>query len=205
MKRFFPMTAALLAVVLLTGSAWALESPLETVKNTTDEVMTRVKGEKESLQKNPAKMYDLVAALIFPHFDFNLMAQFVLGERWQACTPAQQAAFVQSFRTLLVRTYAMALLEYSNQAIDYPEQPAAQSTSAKMASVKQNIKQPGGDVMPVTYRLHGDAGTWKVFDFSVDGISLAKTYRSSFLPVLKQGGVDKLLATLATKNQEIGK
>jgi len=54
------------------------------------------------------------------------------------------------------------------------------------------------------YRLHNKTGDWKVFDVSVDGVSLVKTYRSSFTSIIKDGGIDKLIETLAVKNQEIG-
>lgn len=203
MKRFLSVTAAVLAVSLAISSAWAQQAPLDTVRNTTEEVVARVKDEKDALRADPTKMYGLVSEMIFPHFDFGVMSQFVLGEQWKVAEDAKRAAFVEQFRKLLVRTYAAALLEYSNQSIAYPD-PGPQPTNARTAVVKQDIAQPSGSVLPVVYRLHNKLGDWKVFDVSVDGVSLVKTYRSSFTSILKEGGVDKLIATLATKNQEIG-
>lgn len=203
MKRFLSMAAVTCALFLFAGAASALGAPLDTVRDTTEEVVARVKDEKDALRAEPAKMYRLVSDMIFPHFDFNVMSQFVLGEQWKAAEEAQRVAFVEQFRKLLVRTYAAALLEYSDQSISYPT-PAPQAADSRTAVVRQDISQPSGTAMPVVYRLHNKTGTWKVFDVAVDGVSLVKTYRSSFTSVLKDGGLDKLIATLATKNQEIG-
>lgn len=202
MKRFLS-TVALLAVTFLTNGAWAQQQPLETVRYTTDEVVSRVRDEKDALRSDPAKMYNLVAEMIFPHFDFSVMSQFVLGEQWKSADDAKRAEFVDQFRKLLVRTYAAALLEYSDQKINYPD-PGPQPASGKTAVVKQDIIQPSGALLPVVYRLHNKKDGWKVFDVSVDGVSLVKTYRSSFTSILKEGGIDKLISTLATKNLEIG-
>jgi phospholipid transport system substrate-binding protein len=203
MKRLF-LTAAACAVFLISSVTIAeVAVPLETVRHTTDEVIARVKDEKDALRAEPAKMYGLVSEMIFPHFDFNVMSQFVLGEQWKAAEEAKRAAFVEQFRKLLVRTYAAALLEYSDQSISYPEN-SPQAANAKTAVVRQDISQPSGTALPVVYRLHNKKGDWKVFDVAVDGVSLVKTYRSSFTSILKEGGIDKLIATLVTKNQEIG-
>jgi len=176
---------------------------METVRHTTDEVIARVKDEKDALRADPTKMYNLVSEMIFPHFDFGVMSQFVLGEQWKVADEAKRTQFVEQFRKLLVRTYAAALLEYSDQTIDYPDS-VTQPANTKTAVVKQDITQPSGAVLPVVYRLHNKSGGWKVFDVSVDGVSLVKTYRSSFTSILKDGGIDQLIATLETKNHEIG-
>jgi phospholipid transport system substrate-binding protein len=64
--------------------------------------------------------------------------------------------------------------------------------------------QTVGKVLPVVYRLHNKTGEWKVFDVEVDGISLVKTFKSSFSPILKDGGIDKLLENLNAKNKDLG-
>lgn len=203
MKRLvlFCATALLLGLVGITNVV-AVEDPLQVVQTTTNDVVQRVQAEKDALRSDPAKMYGLVSEMIFPHFDFNIMSQWVLGEHWKTSTPAQQTEFVEQFRRLLVRTYATALLEYSDQSISYP--PLEPSSNPKTAVVKQDIMQPGGTILPVVYRLHNKTADWKVFDVSVAGVSLVKTYKSSFSQIISEGGIGKLLETLKTKNQDLG-
>jgi phospholipid transport system substrate-binding protein len=201
MKRFVLVCAAAL-IIGLAGAVNAIDDAQTVVQATTDAVVQRVRAEKDALRTDPAKMYGLVSEMIFPHFDFNIMAQWVLGEHWKTTDAAQQAEFVEQFRRLLVRTYATALLEYSEQSISYP--PSEAPDNPKTAVVKQDIKQAGGAPMPVVYRLHNKSGNWKVFDVSVDGVSLVKTYKSSFAQIITDGGIGKLLETLQTKNKDLG-
>ncbi|MBI2802559.1 MAG: ABC transporter substrate-binding protein [Gammaproteobacteria bacterium] len=204
MKRFFLMAAAMLVALVTGANVIALEAPLDIVRQTTDQVVARVQGDKDALRNDPAKMYSLVSEMIFPHFDFNVMSQFVLGPEWKSAQASKRTQFVAQFRKLLVRTYATALLEYSDQKIEYPAQGTGADNNGKTATVRQDVTQPDSKILPIVYRLHSKTGDWKVFDVSVDGVSLVKTYRSSFTSVLKQGGIDKLIADLTTKNQEIG-
>ena len=71
----------LMLAVFLTGvtELAAAEAPMDIVRNTTDQVLSRVKNDRDALRQDPAKMYALVAEVIFPHFDFPIMAQWVLG------------------------------------------------------------------------------------------------------------------------------
>ncbi len=201
MKPSRLITAATLAMSLCSASIWAFEAPQDVVKTTTDQVVERVRNERDELRGNPGKMYALVSDMIFPHFDFEIMSQWVLGEQWKTADTAKRVEFVEQFRKLLVRTYAAALLEYSDQIIKYP--PTDAQTRPNTAVVRQEISQPGTEMLPIVYRLHNKTGDWKVFDVSVDGVSLVKTYKASFAPIINEGGIDQLIHTLNTKNQEL--
>lgn len=195
--------AVVLSVVLsfaVTGLA-AMEAPIDIVRETTDQVLARVKNDRESLRQDPAKMYSLVSELIFPHFDFPIMAQWVLGSNWMDADDASRAAFIDQFRKLLVRTYATALLEFSDQKITYPEQQP--TATGRTVVVRQEIEQTSSEPILLGYRLHSIGGDWKIFDVAVDGVSLVKTYRASFSSIIKNGGLAALIDRLRLKNKEI--
>jgi phospholipid transport system substrate-binding protein len=194
MKRFRGVSSVLLLFVFSTGAFAATMEPSEIVRNTTDKVLERIKKEKESLREN------LVSEMIFPHFDFGIMSKWVLGKHWSEADEGMRDAFVEHFRKLLVRTYATALLNFSDQSITYP--PTEQTGSENTAMVKQQISQPGSTTIPIIYRLHNKSGDWKVFDVSVDGVSLVKTYRASFGSIIKSDGLRGLLDSMASKNQQ---
>ncbi len=199
MKRFLALPMAL-ALWFAAGPAVAADDATVIVQTTTDQVLERVQSEKDALRADPAKMFKLVSELIFPHFDFGIMSQWVLGEHWNNADETLRGDFVEQFRRLLVRTYATALLEFSDQEITYP--PVEQKPNARTAMVRQHIAQPGGGGIPIVYRLHNKSGEWKVFDVSVDGVSLVKTYRASFGSMIRDGGLDGLIASLSSKNAQ---
>jgi len=201
MKRLLGI-AMVLALGIGSIALHAEGDPLSIVQGTTDQVLARVKNEKKALREDPAKMFHLVSELIFPHFDFAIMSQWVLGEHWNGADASMRESFVDQFRKLLVRTYATALLEFSDQKITYP--PVDQKGAVNTAVVKQEIAQEGGGSIPIVYRLHNKSGDWKVFDVSVDGVSLVKTYRASFGSMIKDDGLDGLIASLNSKNRQYG-
>jgi len=199
MQRLIQVSTALVLAFALVG-AQAASEPVDIVRTTTDTVLERVSQDRDGLRADPGKMYNLVSEFIFPHFDFAIMSQWVLGENWNTADEPTRGAFVEQFRKLLVRTYATALLEFSNHTITYPE--VEQKGGTNTALVKQVIEQEGSSIIPIVYRLHNKTGDWKVFDVSVDGVSLVKTYRASFASMIKDGGLASLIDSLNSKNQQ---
>ncbi len=69
-----------------------------------------------------------------------------------------------------MRTYAKALLEYTDQSINYL--PFHAEENAKRVTVRTEIAQPGGVNIPINYSMFlNQEGKWKVYDISVDGVS----------------------------------
>lgn len=200
MKRFLGVSSAALLVVWASCVFATAMEPSDIVKTTTDKVIEQIQDDREGLRADPGKMYDLVSELIFPHFDFGIMSQWVLGKHWNSADEPTRENFLDQFRRLLVRTYATALLNFSDQSITYP--PIDQKGGVNTALVKQQITQPGSAVIPVVYRLHNKSGDWKVFDVSVDGVSLIKTYRASFDSIIKNEGLSALIDSLNAKNKQ---
>ena len=176
----------------------ATKSAEEVVKITADSVIERLTAERTELEAHPEKLYSLINELVIPHFDFVSMSKWVLGRNWRDASAAQQEQFVGEFRTLLVRTYAKALLEYSNETINYI--PVENNPDSNIVVVKTEIHQPGTRPVAINYSMHVSGGEWKVVDVTVDGISLVATYRGSFASEIRKSGMDALIAKLSERN-----
>ena len=173
----------------------------EIVRSTADQVIARLKADREELNARPELIYNLVDELIIPHFDFTSMSKWVLGQNWRKATPAQQESFTTQFRTLLVRTYAKALLEYSDNEITY--YPVQDNPESNLLVVKTDVAQTGSTKIPINYSLHIKEGEWKVVDVAINGISLVSTYRGSFASQIRTNGLDSLINQLIDKNNKI--
>ncbi|MCG8378807.1 MAG: ABC transporter substrate-binding protein [Proteobacteria bacterium] len=196
------INAIFLTLCLITGSLQAAApSPDMVVKETADGVIDRIKTQRAELEANPEKIYDVVNELIIPNFDFVSMSKWVLGKNWKAATQAQRNEFMEQFKTLLVRTYARALLEYSDQEIKYF--PVEQKPNSNLAVVKTELTSSSAQPFPVAYRMHQKNEQWKVVDVAVDGVSLVSTYRGSFATQIKKNGFDSLIKELADKNEKL--
>ena len=121
-----------------------------------------------------------------------------MGKAWVSADDESREIFIDQFRKLLVRTYATALLQFSDQTIEYPE--VDQKAGSRAVVVRQVISTPNMKAIPIVYRLYQKSGAWKVFDVSVDSVSLVKTYRASFGSLIADQGLDGLIEILQEKN-----
>lgn len=171
----------------------------DVIRDTADRVIERLTAQRTELEQHPEKIYSLINELVIPHFDFVSMSKWVLGKtNWKNANGNQQDQFVSEFRTLLVRTYAKALLEYSEQEINYL--PVENDPNTNIVMVKTEIQQPGAKSVPINYTMHVSGGSWKVIDVVVDGISLVATYRGSFATEIRENGLDALIRQLEERN-----
>jgi phospholipid transport system substrate-binding protein len=191
-----------LVLCLMTGiSQAAANSPGSVVKETSDGVIERIESQRSALEQNPSQIYDLVNELVIPHFDFISMSKWVLGKNWKRASETQRSEFIEQFKTLLVRTYARALLEYSGQEVKYF--PVEQNPKSNLAVVKTELSSSDAKPFPVAYRMHQKNEEWKVVDVAVDGVSLVSTYRGSFATQIKKDGMDSLIQKLTDKNERL--
>jgi phospholipid transport system substrate-binding protein len=193
----------LAAALAVSGLGHANEmAPDELVKSTATEVMNIIKADKDIQNGNQKKIYGLIEAKVLPHFDFTRMTRLAVGRYWRDATPDQQQRLVAEFRELLVRTYSTSLANYKNQTIEY--KPLRLNPGDTDVTVKTVVLQPGGQPIPIDYQMIKTPNGWKVYDISVEGVSLVVNYRSSFAQEIQQGGMEKLIQTLADKNAKGG-
>lgn len=184
-------------------AAWANAAvpPDELVKETTKKVLSELTENRPALEKDTSLLYEMVDEIVLPHFDFERMSRYVLGKNWESATPEQQTQFVAEFKTLLVRTYATALFEYTGQEIVY--KPFRHEEGKKQAVVKTEVKQDDGPSIPIEYALLLNSEQWKVYDIRINGLSLVTNYRAQYGAIIKTRGMEELIASLSEKNQRL--
>ena len=178
----------------------SIDDPQALVKNTTVKMFAKLKAEKQNLDKNPDLIFGMVSEIVLPHFDFIAMSKWVLGKNWNAASRAQKIGFIKAFRELMVRTYSVALLEYTDNEIKY--KPLRDDVTKGDVTVKTQTASSKGDPVAINYSLHKKKKGWKVYDISVEGVSLIATYKTSFGSEIKQKGIDQLIARLQKHNKK---
>jgi len=174
--------------------------PEKLVKQTADEVLDIIKVKQDEFKQDPSKLYTLVDEKVLAHFDFERMTDLALGRYKRQVKGVQKPKLVEEFRHLLVRTYGKALLEYNDQTIAYL--PMRGLLSRGEVTVRTEIEQKGGFPIPLNYELYKDDKGWKVYDISVDNISLVTNYRSTFARKIKADGIDGLIKSLEDRNKD---
>ena len=193
--------------LLLLALVWGLNAPAVLAndtppdvlaRTTTQEVLTILKQDKDLQNGNQAKVYQLVEAKILPNFDFNRMTQLALGKHWPRATAKQKQSLVTEFRNLLVRTYSSSLTAFTNQTVEF--KPLTMKPDDTDVTVRSEIRQPGGQPIPINYSMYKTAFGWKVYDVTIDSVSLVTNYRASFANTIRQNGIDGLIKALADQS-----
>ena len=135
---------------------------------------------------------------VLPYIDFEEATRLAVGRAWSQANPEQKKKLVAEFRNMLVRTYSNAIEAYQGQTLKVlPSRGKAESDEA---TVRTQFVRAGGQPLPIDFQMRKTEKGWKVFDISVEGVSLVLTYRSEFDAVVKQEGIDGLIKRLAQKN-----
>ena len=175
--------------------------PDQIVQQTITGVLDQLTKNKSQYEADHNKLFSMVDERILPYFDFRKMSQLVLGLNWRQANDQQRERFVKEFKQLLVRTYAIALLNYTDQKLEYL--PYTGEPTDKVVIVKVNIKQGGGSPdIPVYTQFYNGKNGWKVIDISIEGISLVTNYRNVYNDTIKKDGLDKLIQSIADANQK---
>jgi phospholipid transport system substrate-binding protein len=189
------VTAALvvsLAPSRFIAPAWA-DDPMTVVKNTVDQALEVLRDKQAPLAQRQDKLRQIVATT----FDFTEMAKSALGYHWKQITPAQQQEFTSAFVAFIEDSYLSKINDYRGQQVAFLR---ATTEGPQYAQIATDIIQPGGkESIHVNYRLVQEGNTWKIYDVTVDSISIIANYRNQFNRVMNNKGYDTLIADLKAK------
>ncbi|MDF1684249.1 MAG: ABC transporter substrate-binding protein [Legionellaceae bacterium] len=186
-------------LLVLSSLTWAATSPVPMLEQTADQIIDTLDQNKSKLKKNPLFVQRTVREHLLPHIDVKGMARSVLGRNaWMRATPEERGKFTQAFSKLVVRTYAAPLAEYSNEKIMFLPERAA--PSGRFTRVNSVIIRSNGQKIPLSYSLVLKHGSWKVYDLSVEGVSLLQSFRTQFGQILKMTDMDALIMQLNKQN-----
>ena len=202
----------MLAGLLLSGAVAfvrpvhaADEAPDALVKRLSSDVLETIKADKTIKSGDVTKIMALVDSKIMPNVNFQRMTASAVGPAWRQATPEQQQRLQEEFKKLLVRTYAGALDQVSDQTVTV--RPFRGSPDDKEVLVRTEVRG-SGDPVQLDYRLEktpGEAGGWKIYNLNVLGVWLVDTYRSQFAQEINAKGIDGLIARLQERNKQNGK
>ncbi len=181
------------------------EAPEALIKRLSTEVLDSIKADKSIQSGDTGKVVTLVESKVMPHVNFERMTASAVGPGWRQATPEQRKRLQEEFKTLLVRTYAGALTQVTDQVIFV--KPMRASTDDKEVVTRTEVKGRG-DPIQLDYRLEktpGQGAGWKIFNINVLGVWLVETYKSQFSQEINAKGIDGLITLLSERNKSNAK
>lgn len=212
LKRTITTTTVTLCLLLSSTISVSAEPPEVMLENLSRQMINTLKAERETIRRNPVRLFEIVEKMLVPHVDMQRMSRWVLGKHWRTASTLQKQRFTREFQHLLVRFYSAALLEDPNKLDEMLAnldeniisfQPARFSKDAKQSIVKATVHLNDGPEIPVSFRLYKSSESWKVIDVTVDGISMITNYRSSFATEIRRDGLEAMINKLSDRNREL--
>ena len=188
-----------IALTILPAQA-AGGGPVEMLQSVADQMIASLKSNKTSLKENPRLVYSLANRIIVPHADLDEMSKRVLPpQTWNSATLGQRQEFKREFTNLLVRTYASALAEYRDQTVRFF--PVRGGYSGKSTvKVNSQIVRSDGPAISVSYSVVSTGSGWRLYDMTVEGVSMLQSFRSQFSDQLSRGDMAGLINVLKQHN-----
>jgi phospholipid transport system substrate-binding protein len=173
--------------------AHAEPNPMDVVKQTVNQALDVLRDHATPLAQRQDKLREIVSST----FDFREMSRSAMGYHWRTLSPDQRKEFTKVFSTFIEDSYLAKINDYSNQHVDFLSWNNV--SGPDYAQVKTSIVQPGKDPIAFNFRLLNRGRGWKIYDVTVDAISIIANYRNQFNRVMNNKGYPTLISDLKSK------
>jgi phospholipid transport system substrate-binding protein len=204
LKQFAIIVFALLGLVHIALSA-PVPNPVLMLQSISNRLLANLKTQRSQHKTKISDewIYQLVKRIVIPHVDLVRTSRAVLGRNmWISSNPSQRRAFADAFTRTVIKTYASALDAYTDETIRFfPIRGNYQNRRTIL--VRSQVLRPDSPPIPLDYRLIflKAKNAWKIYDLSVEGISLIQSFRSQFSSEFSKGKtIGQLTADLKRRN-----
>ena len=183
---------AITMMLLRAAGAAPVADPADFVRDFGNRVIATATDDSLSPRQRQASLERLLSEGI----DTRRIGRFVLGKYGRRATDVERVEFDRLFAASMVATYSRQLANYAGETL---EVRGAQLRGERGASVSSRVVRANGPAIAVEWRLRrDDAGTWRVVDVVIEGLSMALTQRAEYTAVIRasKGRVEGLLARL---------
>lgn len=178
-------------------------TPSEFIQNSSQKVIDIIRWHNGT---NGTQIRQQVEVAVMPWFDFDRITALAVGQHWKKATPTQQTQLVAAFQQLLLNTYTGMVIGFKNAQIIIKQEPRLfENSGMSVAMVSVQIRLPQGTrsrKIAVEYALYKSEPDWKIFNVSVEGMSLVTMYRHQFNSKVARNGIGGLIHFLQEKNRQ---
>lgn len=189
--------ACALALALLAGSVRAqAPDPKALVQRTIDRALAVLRDPSlQGLDKRTSR-FEKIRVIVSEVFDWEDMSRRTLGVHWRSASEAQRARFVELFKELLAERYMEDINRFRGDEQVLVRDMHKEADDYRVDTV---VITHSREEVPISYFLHAEDGSYRIHDFSIEGVSLVNHYRQSFNRFLVNDSLDALIEKLARK------
>jgi len=168
---------------------------LETVKGYVNHVLDILRDTALSGEAQKKAKKEIISAILDEMFDFTELSKRSLGQNWNRMNPDQQRRFVNLYKSLLKDTYMDRITTYTDEKLVFGKEIAL---SERTAEIHTEVFTKTARIT-INYRVIEEHDHWKVYDVTVEGVSLISNYRTQFKEILSDKSPEVLLERLRKK------
>jgi phospholipid transport system substrate-binding protein len=189
----FVVLSALAITMAIGGRSLADTSPLEQTKAGVQGAINVLRDKSLPLPEKRQKL----RALSQGNFDFADMARSALGYHWKELSDDQRKQFTDVFSAFIEDAYLNRIQEYAGQDVQFVDEK--QEEPGRIAVESRVVGGNADHPIPLNFMLKQEGSGWKIYDVTVDSISITANYRNQFNRVINNQGFDKLMSDLREK------
>ncbi|BFT29273.1 phospholipid-binding protein MlaC [Alteromonas sp. D210916BOD_24] len=201
MKKFMAAIGIMVMSVVGTASAQTVneQNPYELVQDVANRTFDRIKANQAEIKADPEMLRTIMEEELVPHIDYKFAAFMVLGKHFKSVPQEKMGEYISVFRQYLVTTYAVAMGYYDNQTVIF--EPESSFDDKKSVTVRAVVQDPVRPEIKIAFKVRKDSKTneWKAYDMVAEGISMLNSKRSEFESILRQEGIDAVIALMRDK------
>jgi len=181
------------------AAAAAGPGPIEQLKGPIDRVLQVLEDPGLKVGARAAQRRRSVRQIADEIFDFEEIARRAMAQHWRSLTTPQRKEFVAVFSDLLERAYMSKIELYGGEQIQY----TGERVEGDLATVTTRLVTKKGVEVPIDYRMLKRGDQWRIYDVSIEGVSLVANYRTQFNNVIRTSSYDELLGKMRSRVEEM--
>ncbi len=195
MRRLFSLLLSL-SVVLLSfcvTPVFAGGSPQDQVREMVDGVFAVLNSDLDTETKKVK-----ISGTVQGYLGVQSLSQRTLGVYWKQASEDEKKRFMGLYVQILEQTYLGRIEGYSGGRVDYLQERVKDDKAildTKFVTEKVEI--------PVQYKMVLKTGNWQIYDVLIEGVSLVRSYRSTYSEILRKEGFTGLFGRMEEKLKEM--
>ena len=198
------LSVVMLVVSLASQPAQAEQQPDTLLRETIEQLLDELRSNRPKYEADKCHLYSLVNDLVLPQFAVDKTVRLILGKHFKAASPEMRSRFTDAFMKMMIRTYATAMFEYTEQGLVPPPPEILElNESAVTVLLRQRVPVAGQAPVLVDYVMwRSKDDHWRILDIRIDHVSLVMAYRLQYDPMIKAKGLEALIHRLETKIED---
>ena len=187
------MTTTILLPLMLAAATLNADQATKVIQESINDVIAvlrdpELQGKTKRANRH-SKLRDISSEII----DWTKMAQRSLGVHWRVLNPKQRERFTNTFKEILASHYLGQLDRFQG------EEQVQHTGTEKVGTnhlVKMKLVTPSRAWVPFAFYINDSK---KVYDISIEGVSLSNHYRGTFSRMLANDPFESMMKKLEKK------